>query len=563
MSPYLFTLVMEVLTLMLHRRVSLSESFTYHRYCSDLNIVNLCIADDLFLFSHGDANSAKVIMDSLEEFKNASGLTPSLPKSTAYFCNVLNYVKIDILSILPFEEGTLPVEKVKSRINDWKNKSLSFAGLAQLILSVLASMHVYWALVFILPSRLMHDHEQLMRCFLWCQGDMHKGKAKVSWEVVCLPKNEGGLGIWRLEAFNTTLITSHILSIISHKEFLWVKWIHTHKLRGRTLWEIPLRGKISWGWQKILQVRPTVRQFIWSWLGDGSRVSVCFDNWCPISPLAQLISSRDIYGASFQLSSKVWEHMRLMIRIPNMPSSLDLIVDFLILIAKKRNEMTDAVAAVEASLFSYPLSLMIVDHYIIWMKMWPRDDSMHVTGEIAFGCSGEEDCQLRVVLFFLHHGFSHWVLSWEGCLKRQSQLVYYTPSVLMMARCGDSCALKWLFPIGDFEERVRQLVSSLGASSTTSYSPKPSTPPSYSSGPSTPPSYSPGPSRNAECSNCKHLLGKITVRIYQKSQENSQKRANTNTEIRRAQKKPRIQEKSTMVKLQSKKVKPWSTEVNH
>ncbi|GJR61522.1 hypothetical protein Tco_1503684 [Tanacetum coccineum] len=57
----------------------------------------------------------------------------------------------------------------------------------------------------------------------------------------------------------------------------------------------------------------------------------------------------------------------------------------------------DAVAAVEASLFSYPLFLMIVDHYIIWMKMWLRDDSMHVIGEIAFGCSGEEDCQLIVL----------------------------------------------------------------------------------------------------------------------------------------------------------------------
>ncbi|GJS55742.1 hypothetical protein Tco_0629104 [Tanacetum coccineum] len=38
-----------------------------------------------------------------------------------------------------------------------------------------------------------------------------------------------------------------------------------------------------------------------------------------------------------------------------------------------------------------------------------------------------------------------------------------------------------------------------------------STPPSYSSGPSTPPNYSPGSSRNAECSNCKHLRGKISV----------------------------------------------------
>nr|GEY10897.1 hypothetical protein [Tanacetum cinerariifolium] len=38
-----------------------------------------------------------------------------------------------------------------------------------------------------------------------------------------------------------------------------------------------------------------------------------------------------------------------------------------------------------------------------------------------------------------------------------------------------------------------------------------STPPSYFSGPSTPPNYSSGSSRNAECSNCKHLHGKISV----------------------------------------------------
>ncbi|GJU66676.1 putative reverse transcriptase domain, reverse transcriptase zinc-binding domain protein [Tanacetum coccineum] len=242
-SPYLFTLVMEVLTLMSNCRARESNRFTYHRYCSKLNIINLCFADDLFLFAHRDENSARVISDILEEneFKNASGLTPSLPKSTAYFCNVLNYVKIRILSILPFEEGTLPVkhlgvhlvpsrlvyrdcselmERIKKRINDWKNKVLSFAGRTQLIRSVLGSMHVYWVSVFILPSSLMHDLEQVIRGFLWCQGKMKRGKAKVAWEVVCLPKKEGGLGIQRLEVFNKALISSHIWSIITNKESL-------------------------------------------------------------------------------------------------------------------------------------------------------------------------------------------------------------------------------------------------------------------------------------------------------------------------------------------------------
>ncbi|GJZ63262.1 hypothetical protein Tco_0619683 [Tanacetum coccineum] len=61
------------------------------------------------------------------------------------------------------------------------------------------------------------------------------------------------------------------------------------------------------------------------------------------------------------------------------------------------------------------------------------------------------------------------------------------------------------------ETRLRQLMSSPGAPSTPSYSAGHSTPPSYSSGPSTPTNYSLGSSRNAECSNCKHLRGKISV----------------------------------------------------
>ncbi|GJW98852.1 retrotransposon protein, putative, ty1-copia subclass [Tanacetum coccineum] len=70
------------------------------------------------------------------------------------------------------------------------------------------------------------------------------------------------------------------------------------------------------------------------------------------------------------------------------------------------------------------------------------------------------------------------------------------------------------------EERVRLLVGSPGASTTPIYSPGSSwtpiyspgssTPPRYSPGASTPQTYSPRTSRNAQCSNCKHLLDKIT-----------------------------------------------------
>ncbi|GKA12071.1 hypothetical protein Tco_0691617 [Tanacetum coccineum] len=61
------------------------------------------------------------------------------------------------------------------------------------------------------------------------------------------------------------------------------------------------------------------------------------------------------------------------------------------------------------------------------------------------------------------------------------------------------------------EERVRQLISSPGASSTPSFSLGTSSTPIFSRTPSTPPNYYGGYSSNTECSNCKHLLGRIKV----------------------------------------------------
>ncbi|GJV84412.1 putative reverse transcriptase domain, reverse transcriptase zinc-binding domain protein [Tanacetum coccineum] len=190
LSPYLFTLIMKILTLMIKRRVRDSKDFTYHWYCSKLELVNLFFADELFLVAYGDASSARVIMEALDELKNASGLTPSLPKKGRLPVKYLGMLLVS--SRLIYKDCKELIEKVQNRVNDWKNKSLSIAGRLQLVQSVIGSLHVFWASVFILPNRILIDIKQIMRGFLWCQGSMRRGKAKVAWDVVCLPKDEGG-----------------------------------------------------------------------------------------------------------------------------------------------------------------------------------------------------------------------------------------------------------------------------------------------------------------------------------------------------------------------------------
>jgi hypothetical protein len=62
------------------------------------------------------------------------------------------------------------------------SRTLSYAGRVQLINSVLFSIQVYWASLFLLPGQVIKSVEQIMRSFLWSGSDMRTTNAKVAWE---------------------------------------------------------------------------------------------------------------------------------------------------------------------------------------------------------------------------------------------------------------------------------------------------------------------------------------------------------------------------------------------
>ncbi|GKF16488.1 hypothetical protein Tco_0061406, partial [Tanacetum coccineum] len=96
-----------------------------------------------------------------------------------------------------------------------------------------------------------------------------------------------------------------IWNLLSRKESLWVKWIHKYKLKGRHFFDIPYRGCMTWGWRKLLLLRPLVREYIRYCIGDGATSSLWFDRWLSTRPLAEVVSNRDLHRAGFTLSSKV------------------------------------------------------------------------------------------------------------------------------------------------------------------------------------------------------------------------------------------------------------------
>jgi hypothetical protein len=145
--------------------------------------------------------SIQTIKEVLNEFEGISGLKANPSKSSVFCASVPREEKEGILEFLKMTEVTLPVRylgvprittrlsaedceiligKAATRIDSWLAKLLSFAGRLQLIPSVLYSLQVLWASVFILPKKVINILEQKPKRFLWSGNDSTKAKAKVA-----------------------------------------------------------------------------------------------------------------------------------------------------------------------------------------------------------------------------------------------------------------------------------------------------------------------------------------------------------------------------------------------
>ncbi|GJZ27198.1 nucleolar protein 56-like protein, partial [Tanacetum coccineum] len=182
--------------------------FKFHAGCKELKLTHLCFADDLLVVCNGDVESEKVIKKTMMEFNAIFGLIPNMEKSTVFFGNVKEEVKDKILDVLPFVVGKLPT--------------------------------------------VVKDIDKILKGFLWCKGEIKRGKAKVAWKTVCSPKSQAG------------------------KNTLWVKWVNAVKLKGRS---------------------------------NGKNTNVWFDHWSFMGILSDIVNSRDIYDARIKQNMSVCLNM--------------------------------------------------------------------------------------------------------------------------------------------------------------------------------------------------------------------------------------------------------------
>lgn len=182
---------------------------------------------------------------------------------------------------------------------------IEIGGRAQLIQSVLFCVQVYWLSIFILPSKVIKEIKSSLTVFLWSGPEMKHTGAKVKWEHVCCPKQEGGLGIRKVKVWNKATKLRHLWALCKRAHTLWVKWVHTYIIKHQSLWSMEIPRDSSWRIRKIFGLRSIGQPLIQYRVGNGQATFLWIDNWHPLGPLYKRFGENVVYNLGTSLTAKV------------------------------------------------------------------------------------------------------------------------------------------------------------------------------------------------------------------------------------------------------------------
>lgn len=173
-------------------------------------------------------------------------------------------------------------EKVQKKIQGWREKCLSAAGKEVMIKAVLQSIPTYVMSCFELPKQICQDIHQLMARFWWGDKGDEKKIHWVSWEKMCVPKSEGGLGFRNLNSFNLALLAKQGWRLLTLPESLVSRIFKALYFPNSNFMQVVAQPGMSFTWRSILAGREVLSRGTRFQIGTGFNVSLWNDPWIPL-----------------------------------------------------------------------------------------------------------------------------------------------------------------------------------------------------------------------------------------------------------------------------------------
>ncbi|XP_039010132.1 uncharacterized protein LOC120138791 [Hibiscus syriacus] len=154
--------------------------------------------------------------------------------------------------------------KIKSMIDKWSSRHLSFGGRLQLVKSILFNIFGYWSRQLVLPKGVIIDIEKLCMRFFWRGNDIPAKGARVSWSQICCLKSEGGLGLRKLTDWSKACCLLLVRKILADEGSLWIAWIKGYCFKTVDYWNVGCKLHFSWILRKLIKLKDEARRLFWS-----------------------------------------------------------------------------------------------------------------------------------------------------------------------------------------------------------------------------------------------------------------------------------------------------------
>ena len=114
-------------------------------------------------------------------------------------------------------------DRFEKKMSCWKGKLMSYGGRLILINSVLTSMPMFLLSFFEVPVG-VRKRLDFYRSRFFSQGDELKIKYRLAkWDIICRPKDQGGLGIENIEVKNKCLLSKWLWKLSLENDGMWAQ----------------------------------------------------------------------------------------------------------------------------------------------------------------------------------------------------------------------------------------------------------------------------------------------------------------------------------------------------
>ena len=167
----------------------------------------------------------------------------------------------------PTMSDLMPLVDCMERRMTASSSFLAQGGRLQYLNSALSSLLIFFLCILFIPPRILKKLQRIQRQYLWRKNRQEPAPSLAPWELICRPKNKGGLGIIDLGFQNVALLLKHVSKFLNKTDIPWVQLIwnsYYHNL-------VP-QGRATCGsfwWKDILKLLDHFREVSWVEINEG------------------------------------------------------------------------------------------------------------------------------------------------------------------------------------------------------------------------------------------------------------------------------------------------------